>query len=293
MLTKHGGSNFDATKGEVSYVMWMNIITSIENGLFIPEKETLYQDMTQPLSHYFIASSHNTYLEGDQLMSNSSVQRYIDDLLSGCRCVELDCWDGDKGEPVIYHGHTLTSKIFFSDVIAAIKEYGFKTSAYPIILSIENHCSLPQQQRLAHIMKTVLGTQLAMPVTGAALLPSPEVLKNKVLVKGKRVGSPVEEDDEEEEAPEDDEPQTSSKKSKSKGKSKKEDKGEHKEHSTHPELSEITFLSTGKVKGFDESGNLSIPCDNMCSFSENTTLKYLKDPEKVSGWILHNARHLR
>lgn len=42
--------------------------------------------------------------------------------------MELDCWDGDKGEPIIYHGHTLTSKVPFVEVIETINEYAFKVS---------------------------------------------------------------------------------------------------------------------------------------------------------------------
>jgi hypothetical protein len=106
--------DIDSKDIRITFSMWSSVMMGSDNKVFESEKEILYQDMTRPLSHYFIASSHNTYLEGDQLMSASSVQRYIDDLTSGCRCVELDCWNGDDGEPIIYHGHTLTSKIKFA-----------------------------------------------------------------------------------------------------------------------------------------------------------------------------------
>uniref|UniRef100_A0A3B3VC97 Phosphoinositide phospholipase C n=1 Tax=Poecilia latipinna TaxID=48699 RepID=A0A3B3VC97_9TELE len=164
-----------------------NYMRSPAGDIFNPEHYNVNQDMTQPLCNYFIASSHNTYLMGDQLMSQSRVDMYAWVLQAGCRCVE-DCWDGQDGEPIVHHGYTLTSKILFKDVIETINKYAF-IKTYPVILSIENHCSVPQQKKMAQYLVEILGDKLdvsSVKAEESGRLPSPESLRGKILTSANR-----------------------------------------------------------------------------------------------------------
>ena len=118
--------------GLIRYLM------SDENAPVFLDRLDFYMDMDQPLAHYYINSSHNTYLCGRQFGGKSSVEMYRQVLLAGCRystfllflkviakilkflliffrCVELDCWDGrgEDEEPIITHGKAMCTDILF------------------------------------------------------------------------------------------------------------------------------------------------------------------------------------
>ncbi|XP_076449548.1 1-phosphatidylinositol 4,5-bisphosphate phosphodiesterase gamma-1-like isoform X2 [Babylonia areolata] len=167
------------------------------NSVVRPEVFTVHQDMTQPLTDYWISSSHNTYLTGNQLTAPSDEQMYARCLRMGCRCLELDCFDGSDGEPIITHGKTLVSKIKVADVLKVIKDNAWQTSEYPIILSIENHLSLPQQRYLASLLQDIFKDELLKePVDPKETeMPSPEQLKRKIIIKDKKLAGSGDTDD--------------------------------------------------------------------------------------------------
>ncbi|XP_031437217.1 1-phosphatidylinositol 4,5-bisphosphate phosphodiesterase beta-4 isoform X2 [Clupea harengus] len=187
-------------KGRMSSDGFCQYLMSDENAPVFLDKLEEYQEMDQPLAHYLISSSHNTYLTGRQFGGRSSVEMYRQALLSGSRCVELDCWDGkgEDQEPIITHGKAMCTDILFKDVIQAIRDTAFVSSEYPIILSFENHCSKPQQFKMAKYCEEIFGELLlkqpldGFPLEAGRPLPSPAELKMKILIKNKRLKPEVE-----------------------------------------------------------------------------------------------------
>jgi len=203
--------------------VFCNYLRSDMNDTFDPYRGQWEQDdLTQPLSSYWINSSHDTFLrdtppkiigdthrkieaiDADCPLEND-VQMFTTALHRGCRCLELDVWDGagkQTGEPVVCfdvsthkksaHYRTLNMEgLYFSEILRAVRSFLMSNpSSLPIILFIENHCSLSNQTKMANEIQAVLQDTLYVPSMrkpGVKVdsLPSPDELRGMVVIKSK------------------------------------------------------------------------------------------------------------
>jgi hypothetical protein len=201
----------ESTSERISRSRFIAYITSDSNDIMNPEMgEQGYEEMTHPLSHYWINTSHDTYLaklsDGFGAPKNrenivnaraTDVQMYTSALLRGVRALELDTWDGvfEYEGPVVARRQPVSSNelpLLFSDVLRAVRSFLLSyPDSLPIILCIENHCSLENQDIMADYLEDILGESgmLYIPPENVAIsgsLPSPESMRGKVVIKCKR-----------------------------------------------------------------------------------------------------------
>jgi len=177
----------EAERGMTRQV-FVEVLLGIENRAnFVREPPPGYFD--SPLNDYWISTSHNSYLVGNQLRSDTDPDILRRLLIQGARSLELDCWDDWMviDRPIVTHGNTLCTKAPAEKMIKAIEQTAFRTSDLPVILSLEMHCSLKQQLKLANLFTTILKDKLvkASEIVGRADEVSPNYLRGRVLLKTK------------------------------------------------------------------------------------------------------------
>ena len=282
----NGNSIFDVRHGNAVFEQLQSIYQNLEKGQVFQDdirvdddaaffdymrssaasvvSTSVEQDLSYPMSSYYISSSHNTYLSGHQLYGEASTAAYTNVLKRGCRCLEIDVWDGEdtdtsasssdeeelglqnrarsasnpksrwskmkakaanirgsspkpsalsahhtpepssadpgrlspsiapqqlKPEPRVFHGYTLTQSVTFRAVCHAIRDSAFVASDLPLIVSLEVHANMDQQQTMVEIMSQAWAGHL-IDVTSISdkdieALPSPGALRNKILIKVK------------------------------------------------------------------------------------------------------------
>ncbi|XP_075154817.1 no receptor potential A isoform X2 [Haematobia irritans] len=313
--------------GELSMDGFKRYLMSDENCPVFLDRLEMYMDMEQPLAHYYINSSHNTYLSGRQIGGKSTVEMYRQTLLAGCRCVELDCWNGkgEDEEPIVTHGHAYCTEILYKDCIQAIADCAFVASSYPVILSFENHCNRAQQYKLAKYCDDFFGDLLLKeplpdhPLEPGLPLPPPCKLQRKIMIKNKRMKPEVEkvelemwlkgelktDDDPEEDAtavkppeaappPPPEAPPEGAEGAPADGAAAEggEQPAAYSGSTTnvHPWLSSmVNYAQPIKFQGFDKAIEKNI-AHNMSSFAESAGMNYLK--QNAIDFVNYNKRQM-
>ncbi|CAN7137996.1 unnamed protein product [Brassica rapa subsp. narinosa] len=152
-----------------------------------PIKSHVHQDMTLPLSHYFIYTGHNSYLTGNQLSSDCSEVPVIKALQRGVRVIELDLWPNSTGTDInVLHGRTLTTPVPLIKCLKSIRDYAFSSSPYPVIITLEDHLTADLQAKVAEMATKIFGQMLYYPESDSLEeFPSPASLLHRIIISTK------------------------------------------------------------------------------------------------------------
>uniref|UniRef100_A0A4W4GSW2 Phosphoinositide phospholipase C n=1 Tax=Electrophorus electricus TaxID=8005 RepID=A0A4W4GSW2_ELEEL len=188
-------------KGLLGLDGFSRYLQSTECQLFDPEHQHVCQDMNLPMCQYYISASYRSYLLDDQVHGRADLGGLTRALQAGCRCLELGVTDGPDGEPLL---------VALRTALEVVHKYAFLTSRYPLLLYLCQRCCPGQQRTLAQHLKKVFGDELykpeappLSPVGRGTTLPSPEQLKGRVVLMGKKL--PPDEEGSEGEVSEEDE----------------------------------------------------------------------------------------
>ena len=166
----------------------------------------------------------------------------------------------------------------FTDVVEACKKYAFEKSDYPLIFSIENHCSIEQQDRMAEHLVSILGDVLYQtPINqDEEWLPSPEALMRKILIKAKRLPEDATDGDDEADADLDE----------------SEDERDEARKKKPPKISKklsdlVNYIHAVHFHGFNDPGAKFF---HMSSFGEKKTKRFLA--EKGTEFVKYNTKQI-
>ncbi|CAF1138244.1 unnamed protein product [Adineta steineri] len=269
-----------------------NYLLSSECDIFNPNNRSICQDMDHPLNDYFIASSYHTFLLADQLKGPSSVDGFIHALMRGCRCLDLHCFDGPDGQPLVHNG-TLTTRIPLHEVLEVINTYAFDKTNYPLILCMELQCCISQQERVAQLFIETFGEKLFlhnvmistdknMTSKNGQTLPSPNDLRGKIIIKSKKISSIISTEYGE---ITDDEDCYEDYKRRSKKESISNNKKYRKLSRAFSDL--VCLLRSTPFEDFSNAFNEQ-QSDQVCTFSENAGLRLVtSDPDEFVNYNKH------
>ncbi|NXC42450.1 PLCD4 phosphodiesterase, partial [Penelope pileata] len=294
LIDKYEPSETARARHVLSADGFLMYLCSPEGSIFNPRHQTLWQDMTQPLCHYFISSSHNTYLIEDQIRGQSSIEGYIRALKRGCRCLEVDCWDGPNGEPIVYHGHTFTSKIPFREVVSTLGKYAFQVGHWVALrgVGVEAHGDLGDlmSQSCPQLCRLLGGSAESHGGEGS---PAPQVptslslqeLKHKILLKGKKIGRLEDTLD----GPGDEVPDVSDDDNGAEAEEERRRMKKDKESLAQALSDCVVYCKNVSFRGFQEARSHSRPSE-ISSLSEAKARKLIRDAG--NEFVRHNAWQL-